>query len=744
VTVAQQPSTPSQTCAVAGGTGTVVAAPVTSVAVTCEPNDKPVAGTLLSPSRDVGTTGVVLTVNGAYDTTLTSLGAFVVLTNLRAGVDWTLAVKTQPTSPWQTCTVTPGTGTGTMGATGAAGAVVTCTTDAFAVGGAVSGLLQAGLSVSLTAGGVKGPPLDVAADGSFAFPAVPSGQAFLVKVEASPPTQVCSVTAPADVAAGTAVMAGAPVNVTVTCACAPGLASCTQLTQDGCEVDTRSDAAHCGGCNRPCAFQDGVASCAASACQLAGCVTGFGDCNLAAADGCEVNLATDPTHCGSCQVACGFANAAAVCANRSCALGTCQAGFADCDTLAVTGCEIDLRTSAANCGGCGNACSLPNVATPTCAAGQCAVGTCSAGFGNCDGQAATGCETDLTSDNFNCGTCGKDCSFTNGGGACASGGCRLTDCNPGFGNCDGDPTNGCETSTASSGLNCGTCGHACSLANAAPSCGGGQCNTAQCLPGFKDCNGQVADGCERSTTDDPLNCGGCGNACVSDRVCSASTCQLAGSCRELLLQRPGSASGTYTIDPDGAGTGAPVQVYCDMDTDGGGWTFFAHVNQDYQAGLLFEVDLGTYDPARGDGNASYGRGGSVYQHLGATEIMVTIDFVDTLTARNGDRFVVYQFAPGAPAFSTGPVPSLAPGALFKYRTHFDPLADGIIEPNFLEDVWAPYTYEFDVFLGQFAATAPLTLLYGTGPEGTRWGSGMAPPGTPNVDTTGHDSWWYAR
>ena len=47
---------------------------------------------------------------------------------------------------------------------------------------------------------------------------------------------------------------------------------------------------------------------------------------------------------------------------------TCAAPFADCDTLATTGCETDTDSSAAHCGGCGLACSLGDL----CSAGTCA------------------------------------------------------------------------------------------------------------------------------------------------------------------------------------------------------------------------------------------------------------------------------------------------------------------------------------------------------------------------------------
>lgn len=199
VAVQSQPAT--QICTVTNGSGTITNTHITNVTVNCSTNTRTVGG---SVSGLAASQSVVLQNNGSDNLTVNSNGSFTFSIPVAQGASYNVTILTQPST--QTCTVT--NGSGTAGASNITNVQVTCATNAYTVGGTVSGL--SGTVVLQDNGGDN---LTINSNGSFTFATpVAQGAPYSVTVLTQPTGQTCSVTN------GSGTMGGANVtNVGVNC-----------------------------------------------------------------------------------------------------------------------------------------------------------------------------------------------------------------------------------------------------------------------------------------------------------------------------------------------------------------------------------------------------------------------------------------------------------------------------------------------------------------------------------------------
>ena len=204
VTIASQPSSPTQVCSVIGGTGSVGGSNVGSVTVNCATQSYTVAGT----ASGLNGTGLILQDNAGDNLPISGNGTFAFPTPLASGSPYAVTVNAQPTSPWQTCTVSAGSGS--ISNASVTTVAVSCSNNAYAISVNVNGLAGTGFSLIDNGSDV----LAVTGNGisSFAQP-VSSGGAYSVAVQSQPssPSQTCVV------ASGSGATSGSTIPLNVNC-----------------------------------------------------------------------------------------------------------------------------------------------------------------------------------------------------------------------------------------------------------------------------------------------------------------------------------------------------------------------------------------------------------------------------------------------------------------------------------------------------------------------------------------------
>ncbi len=250
---------------------------------------------------------------------------------------------------------------------------------------------------------------------------------------------------------------------------------------------------------------------------------------------------------------------------KMCGLGVCQKLLYTCKDGKEAACDPFAGAGQEACDGLDNDCDGQvdeELGTATCGTGACAhtINLCLGGVDQvCDpfaGKKPEGCDG-LDND------CDGQVDEEPGNTACGLGVCAHT-----VANCITGVPQVCNPLEGSKPEACDGIDNDCDGAMD-EELGSTTCGIGPCEHTVANCAGGKVQLCDPIEGSLPEACDGIDNDCdsaVDEGACPAL------SCLDLHNQAPELASGTYLIDPDGPGGIAPLSVYCDMVTSGGGWT----------------------------------------------------------------------------------------------------------------------------------------------------------------------------